>query len=125
MMYPLLLAAVVACGCAAVAPGVPPAATDGDARIDVERGDPIIVRALFDGASAGDLTYRLEVLREGTAGRSQSSQGGTFSTAAGRTDTLSTVQVSAGPGDRLEARLVVQRGDVTVSETRFEETVGP
>lgn len=118
----LLLAAVVAGGCMAVAPAGAPA-SEGQARITVERGDTYSVSALFDGDASEALTYRLEVVREGTAGRSKSAQGGAFESAAGRTDTLSTVRVSAGPGDRFEAHLVVSRGDIVVSETHIEETV--
>ena len=118
----LLLATAVACGCATIGsdgtPGGP-----GQARLDIDRGETTSVRALFDGVSTEALTYRLEVFREGPAGRSQSTQGGAFESAAGRTDTLSTVQVSATPGDRFEARLTVQREGVTVSETHIEETV--
>ncbi len=97
--------------------------TSGEARIEIERGSTTVVRALFDGASSEALTYRLEVVREGTAGRSQSAQGGEFESAADRTDTLSTVRVSAVTGDRFKARLVVRRGDDAISETRLDETV--
>ncbi len=111
----------------AIAPASGPAsgglASDGQARIAVERGDTYSVSALFDGDASEALTYRLEVIREGTAGRSRSAQGGAFESAAGRTDTLSTVRVSAAPGDRFEAHLLVSRGDVTISETRVDETV--
>ena len=117
----LLLAAAVACGCAAGAPGAAP--PRGQARISIERGEVFLVRALFDGASADSLSYRLEVIREGVAGRSKSVQGGTFVSAAGRTDTLSTVRVSAAPGDRFEARLVVLQGAETIGESVVEESV--
>ena len=121
-MTQLLLFLAAIAGCAAVAP-TPPRASDGQARLAIERGETYAVSALFDGAAAGELTYRLEVVRVGAAGRSQSSQGGAFEAAAGRTDTLSTVRVSAAPGDRFEARLVVRRGDEVVDEAHVEETV--
>ncbi len=96
---------------------------DGQARIAIERGESYHVSALFDGGGAEALTYRLEIVRVGAAGRSRSMQGGAFESAPGRTDTLSTVQVSAAPGDRFEARLTVSRGDAVVSETHVDETV--
>ncbi len=122
MMQLLLLAAAVTAGCMAAAPASTPA-SDGQARIAIDRGDTYRVSALFDGDAAEALTYRLEVVREGAAGRSTSAQGGAFEAAAGRTDTLSTVQVSAAQGDRFEAHLVVRRGDTVVSETHIQETV--
>ena len=119
----LLLATVVTYGCIAVTPAESPTPPAGEARIDLERGDTYTVRALFDGAATDSLTYRLNVVRTGTAGRSQSAQSGAFEAAAGRTDTLSTVRISAVQGDRVEIRLLVQRGEETLSEAVVEETV--
>ena len=121
-MFSLLLTAAVACGCAVALTASGPDAP-GQARIDIVRGETTAVTALFDGATAETLTYRLEVVREGSGGRSHSTQGGAFDSAPGRADTLSTVRVSTVPGDHFEARLTVQRGDVTVSEDYIEETV--
>ncbi|HEX8299445.1 MAG TPA: curli-like amyloid fiber formation chaperone CsgH [Rubricoccaceae bacterium] len=119
----LLLAAAVAGGCVAVAPDSSPRSSGGEARIQIDRGDVFLVRALFDGTSTDSLSYRLEVLRDGAAGRSQSAQGGAFESAPGRTDTLSTVRINTAPGDRFEARLVVSRGAEIVSESVVQEAV--
>ena len=108
---------------AATLPGSGLPGPSGEARIAVDRGDAYDVRALFDGTATEALQYRLEVVREGTAGRSSSTQGGAFETAAGRTDTLSTVRVSAAPGDTFRAHLVVTRDGVTVGEATVVEVV--
>ena len=122
MTAPLLALAALACGCVA-ATVTRTGGPDGQARIEVDRGETYVVRALFDGVATEALTYRLEALREGAAGRSQSSQGGAFEAAAGRADTLSTLRVSALPGDHFHARLVVSRDGEPVSESVVEETV--
>ena len=118
----LSIAALVAFGCLAGVPAAP-AAPGGQARIDLDRGEVYVVHGLFDGAADDALRYRLDVVREGRAGRSISSQSGAFRSAAGQTDTLSSVRVSAAPGDTFRATLVVTRGETTVSETSVEETV--
>jgi hypothetical protein len=122
----LLALAALASGCLAVrsAPAPPGApGPEGQARIAIDRGEAYLVRALFDGAADESLTYRLEVVREGPAGRSQSAQGGAFESAPSRTDTLSMLRVSATSGDHFRARLVVSRGNDPVSESVVEETV--
>lgn len=116
---PFSIAALVAAGCLAGVPADP----SGQARIGLDRGEVYVVQALFDGASDDALHYRLDVVREGRSGRSSSSQGGAFRSVAGQTDTLSSVRVSAAPGDTFRATLVVTRGETTVSETSVEETV--
>ena len=117
----LSIAAAVASGCVASA-ALPPA-DSSHARIGVERGEAYLVTALYDGVADEQLAYRLEVVREGAAGRSQSAQGGAFSSGAGRTDSLSTLRVSVAPGDQFRARLVILRGEEVVSEVFMEETV--
>jgi hypothetical protein len=83
--------------------------------------------ALPDTAT-GDTTalrYELTVERTG-ASTSRSRQGGTFTPAPSRTDTLSTVRINAQPGDRLHLHLVVRRNDQTVADiTRTEEVAAP
>ena len=121
----LIFAALAASGGLAAAPAAEaPAAPGGQARIDVDRGETYLVRALFDGAADEALAYRLVVVREGAGGRSSTSQGGAFRSAAGRVDTLSSVRVSAAPGDTFRVTLVVTRGAEPVSETSLDETVG-
>lgn len=117
-----LLAALVASGGLAAAAAAP-VGPSGQARIDVDRGETYFVRALFNGATDEALAYRLVVVREGAGGRSSTSQGGAFRSAAGRVDTLSSVRVSAAPGDTFRATLVVTRGAEPVSETSVDETV--
>ena len=118
----LSIAALVAAGCLIGVPAIP-AGPSGQARIGLDRGEVYVVHALFDGASDDALRYRLDVVREGRSGRSSSLQSGAFQSAAGQTDTLSSVRVSAAPGDTFRATLVVTRGETTVSETSVEETV--
>ena len=84
--------------------------------------DLFLLTALHEGSAGEAMTYRLTVLREGTAGRSQSAQSGPF-TPGGGVDTLSTMRVNAGPGDRIEAELTLSRGATTVARDTFTETV--
>ena len=133
------LAGLTAC---AVAPGTgtPPPSTashagahapsppsDPVARIAVERppagSDRFTLDAQYEGPAADALGYRLDVVRIGRAGRSQSSQSGRFTATPGERQSLSTMQVNAGPGDRIEAVLTVTQGDRVIAEDRFEETV--
>jgi hypothetical protein len=71
------------------------------------------------------LRYDLTVERTG-ASTTRSRQVGTFTPAAGRTDTLSTVRLNAQPGDRLTVHLVVRRGERVIAErTRTEQIEDP
>ncbi len=129
------LAGLAAC---AAAPGTPapdsrPEAptyampTDPVAQIAVQRppagDDRFGLTAQFEGPVAETLSYRLTVVRVGRAGRTQSAQSGSFSVSPGERQTLSTMQVNAGPGDRIEAELTVSREGGLVARDRFEETV--
>lgn len=116
-------------GSAAAGPSgaaVPPDSTG--AQIDVERdGTMLHIRGVFanDTTRAGSLSYALAVRRTGSSGTSQTSQSGTFETAPGRTDTLSTVAVNASPGATLRLHLRIQRGGTTIDTARVERTVEP
>jgi hypothetical protein len=88
-----------------------PHSADGPARIDVERaGDALLIRGIFEAAAppAAELTYRLDVSKRGPSGTSTSRQGGAFTPAAGRADTLSTVRLGVQPGDTIRADLRVE-----------------
>ena len=116
-MPAFLLALVALTGCALGAAAPPP----GDAaRIDVTRhADRYDLVGVYTGPVSDGLAYSLEVMREGSGGRSRSSQGG-----AVRGDTLSSSSVNVAPGDRVEATLVVRDGDEVVAEARIDEVVG-
>jgi hypothetical protein len=75
-------------------------------------------------ADTAALRYALTVERTG-ASTSRSHQGGPFTPTPGRVDTLSTVRLSARPGDRLHLRLVVQRGAAVVADLTRTETIPP
>jgi hypothetical protein len=111
--------------------GPPGAAAPPDstgAQIDVERdGERLHIRGVFanDTTRAGPLAYALAVRRTGPSGTSQTSQSGTFETAPGQTDTLSTVTVNASPGATLRLHLVIRRGETTIDTARVERTVEP
>ena len=71
------------------------------------------------------LRYDFLVERTGVS-TSRSRQGGTFTPTPGRVDTLSTVRLTAQPGDRLHLHLVVRRQDETLTEiSRIEEISDP
>jgi hypothetical protein len=129
------IAALLAGGCllgsspALAQPAEPDAASP--ARITVERdGDMFTISptyALPDtaGADTTALRYELTVERTG-ASTSRSRQGGMFTPAPGRADTLSTVRVNAQSGDRLHLRLLLHRDDQLVTEiTRTAEIAPP
>lgn len=131
-LVPLLgLAGLAACALAGPPrAGEPQGSALGSAapsvRLAVERpagaDDQFLLTALYDGPPAAGLTYRLTVRREGAAGRSQSAQSGAVASGGGL-DTLSTLRVNAGPGDRLEAELTLSRGETIVARDRYAETV--
>ena len=104
-----------------------PVASDSTrARIDTQRvGDRLRVQGLFVNADGptGPLTYELSVHREGMAGTTRSTQSGSFRTAPGQTDTLSTTQVNVQSGDRIDLRLVVHRGDTPLGRARIRRTM--
>lgn len=128
-------AGLLACGGVVGAPAGPDPGAAGSeaggapgARIEVQRpagtGDPFRFVALYEGDRHDDaLAYRLAVVRDGRAGRSQSVQSGAFAAAPGRVDTLSSAAVNAGPGDRVEARLTITRGDDVVAEEAHTEVL--
>lgn len=96
----------------------------GLARLFVERdGELFTVQALYLDSTPDTTALRYTFTVEHTGvSTSRTRQGGTFTPAAGRTDTLSTVRLKAQPGDRLRLHLVVRRADGVVAEiTRTEE----
>jgi hypothetical protein len=103
-------------------------ALDANARITVERDGSMFTiiptYALPDTAAADTtaLRYDLTVERTG-ASTSRSRQGGTFTPAPGRVDTLSTVRINAQPGDRLHLHLVVRRNDQIVADISRTDTI--
>lgn len=114
------LVALALAGCVGLAAQPPADAPDGEAQIRVDRPPGRYeITAVYDGPPRDGLTYELEVVREGAAGRSRSAQGG-----AVRGDTLSTSVVSVAPGDRVTARLTVREGASVKAEAVLDETVG-
>jgi hypothetical protein len=103
---------------------------EANARITVERDGGMFTivptYALPDTAMADTaaLRYELTVERTGTS-TSRSRQGGTFTPAPGRADTLSTVRVNAQPGDRVHLRLVVRRDDRIIADLARTEDISP
>ena len=114
-------------GAGAVSSASAPAASDSThARIDTQRvGDQLRIRGLFVNADGptGALTYELSVRRDGAAGTARTTQSGTFRTAPGQTDTLSTTQVSVQPGARIDLRLRVRRDGTPVGQARLRHTM--
>ena len=112
---------------AAAQTGAPSSAMDPLATIAVERppagSDRFTFTAQYEGPAADTLHYRLTALRVGQAGRSQTAQRGVFAAATGARQALSTLQVNAGPGDRIEASLTISQGGEVIAEDRFEETI--
>lgn len=107
-------------------PSAPVASDSTHARIDTQRvDDQLHIRGLFVNADGptGALTYELSVRRNGPAGTARTRQSGTFRTAPGQTDTLSTTQVSVQPGARIHLRLRVRRDDVPVDQARLRHTM--
>ncbi|PVA05200.1 curli-like amyloid fiber formation chaperone CsgH [Thalassorhabdomicrobium marinisediminis] len=58
-------------------------------------------------AAPGSGRYRLSILKEGASGRSSSMQEGLFALEPGEEQRLSTVSVSVGRGDNVNATLVI------------------
>jgi len=103
-----------------------PEADSSEAWIEMHRdGDQLRIQGLFrnEDHPADTLTYALSVRRVGAAGTSQTAQSGSFSTAPGQTDTLSTTRINVQAGDELTLRLAVQAEDETVDEHRIERTL--
>jgi hypothetical protein len=98
-----------------------------DARIATQRsGDEWRVRGVFenrDTLQADTLSYTLTVQRDGPSGTLKTRQSGTFATAPGRTDSLSTVSLTALRGATLQLRLVVRAEGALVDTARVERTV--
>lgn len=91
----------------------------GDLRLDVSGETVLTVRALYAGVEH-DLDYRLEVVREGAAGRSQSHQSGTV----GLDDTLAVSTVTVDVGDRVTIGLALLRGEAVLEEVIWSQTIG-
>jgi hypothetical protein len=117
-----MLRALLAAGLLALAPTLP----DGPAHIDVERVDnALLIRGIFEAAAppAAELTYQLDVSKRGPSGTSTSRQGGAFTPAAGRADTLSTVRLGVQPGDTIRADLRVSGPSGVLAEAAFSDIV--
>lgn len=96
------------------------------ARIEVERdGDTLLMRGIFEAAEppGAELSYTLDVTRRGASGTSSTRQGGAFTPAPERADTLSTVSLGVQPGDTVEARLEVTGPAGFVAEADFRDTI--
>lgn len=118
------LAGLVGLACAATPPAQTPPDAPAVARIAVERlADHWTLTALHEGPAGPATDYQLRVVRQGAAGRSQSSQGGHFTPAGGAADTLSTVRISAHPGDAIEATLTLTRSGAVVATDTLVEVV--
>lgn len=102
------------------------ASGEDPARIEVERdGDTLLMRGIFEAADPPDaeLSYTLDVTKRGASGTSTTRQGGTFTPAPGRADTLSTVRLGVQPGDTVEARLDVTGPAGFFVEADFRDTI--
>lgn len=96
------------------------------ARILVERQEEgMRIQGAFvnDSTWTGELAYELDVQRTGSAGTSQTTQSGTFETAPGQADTLSTVQINVQSGDRVEAHLTIRWEEKLIDETRLQRHI--
>lgn len=103
------------------------------ALIQTERsGDRLRVQGVFisEGkrvderdASSHTLSYELSVRRDGAAGTTRTSQAGTFETAPGQADTLSTTQVNVQSGDMIDLHLVVRRTGTPIDSARVRRRV--
>jgi hypothetical protein len=84
----------------------------------------LLVQGLFvnDNTEADTLTYKLAARRSGPAGTSQSTQSGSFATAPGQTDTLSTIQTNVQPGSRVNIRLTICDNGTVLDETQWRRT---
>lgn len=102
------------------------ASSEDSARIEAERdGDALLLRGIFEAADPPDaeLSYALDVRKQGASGTSSTRQGGVFTPAADRADTLSTVRLGVQPGDTVEARLEVSGPAGFAAEAAFRDTI--
>ena len=102
----------------------PPDSSRAEVFLD-ETSGAVVIRGAFvnEEGPSGALAYRLVVEKRGQSGTSKNRQGGRFETAPGRTDTLSTVRLGVGPGDRVEVRLTVLDAEAeAVAESRLTRT---
>ena len=102
------------------------------ALIQTERaGERLRVQGIFisEGPPASErdasstLNYELSVRRSGAAGTVRTSQSGTFETAPGQADTLSTTQVNVQTGDTIDLHLLVRRADVPLDSAHIRRMV--
>lgn len=96
----------------------PDASNDEEASVHLTVEDSaLVVRGLYTyhGEEESTRDYMLEVHREGAAGSSASTQGGSFTSTPGHVDTLGTSRVSVSEGDRLIVELTVRAGETTVA----------
>ena len=120
----MMLRALLAAGLFAL--GFAQPTDDGSARIDVERtSSGLGVRGIFEAATppAAELHYELDVNKRGTSGTSTSRQSGTFTPAAGRADTLSTVHLGVQPGDTVRVDLRVLSPSGVLAEASYDDVV--
>lgn len=99
---------------------------DESARIEVERdGGTLLLRGIFEAADppAAELSYSLDVRKQGASGTSSTRQGGGFTPTPGRADTLSAVHVGVQPGDTVEARLDITGPAGLVAEADFRDII--
>lgn len=97
-----------------------PTAGEDAVRLEIDRQPGRYrIAAVYDGAVHDGLEYRLQVVREGSAGRSRTAQSGVV-----RGDTLSAVSVGVAAGDRVVARVTVRGAGGVKSEAVLDETVG-
>jgi len=102
------------------------ASGEDPARIEAELdGDTLLMRGIFEAADppSAELSYTLDVRKRGASGTSSTRQGGVFTPAADRADTLSTVRLGVQPGDTVEARLEVIGPAGLVAGADFRDTI--
>ena len=101
---PLMLACLLAQSGGASAPA------PCEAKLQLQQQEQLLTvtglcRSLLSGPAR--YRYQLLVVRQGAGGRSQNSQGGEFTLAAGQETVLSRVRLNAAPHDRYSAVLRV------------------
>jgi len=103
---PLLLACLFALPGSGAPKPVPPC----QARVLMQQQDQLLTvtgrcRSLLSGPA--HYRYRLVVVREGSSGRSQNTQGGEFTLLPSQEAVLSQVRLNTGPADHYSAHLLV------------------
>ncbi len=126
LLISLPLIAPAAEGGAPISDVLSPLTDSTGAVLQVKQTDGTIqIRTLFvnQNIPTDTLTYTVSVRRQGKAGSSRSTQSGSFATAPGRIDTLSTMQFNLQPGDKIHGTLTARRGTQNLDTAHVHRTV--